>query len=631
MNLLTHRGPDGFGFEIGNYHRGEQLVFHNVGIADVPPSENSFQYNYFLGHRRLSINDLSDNAFQPMESVCERYSIIFNGEIYNYIELKEELIKAGCKFKTDHSDTEVLLNAFLLWEEKCLDKLRGMFTFAIYDRCKKKIFMARDRIGQKTLYYYLTEDKFIFASELSSIIKYENSTFEIDTAALGQYLIFGYVLHPLVIYKGIRKLSPATYAWVDLEFNEISLHEYWHIDFSENNSESVEDYVGITDKSLFESVLLRLRADVPIGAFISGGTDSTLIVMKIKEILKNGFDVYGADFPGTKHSEGEYIKKAAKMYKSNLHLLSIDLSKYEDISNIISVFDEPFDGGSSIALFSLFNEATKKYKVILTGDGGDELFAGYLKYRRFSRINNFVKRINCFGVLNRVLAFLIKNGIYCHKLKRLWEIMTTDRITNYLQLNYNFYLVNLLKDKQEIKDTVFETINKYKSIIEENKLSVIKALQYLELKTILPGRMLYKLDRFSMKYSVEARSPFLDHKLVEQAFSIPERYHFDKNKQKIILKKILEKDFSREFVHREKQGFGNPLDIWFNSAASEEIFEILLNKKNRLFQYVDYDKLHKIFPQIKKGYDGNRPNELWRMIVLGHFIENNKEYISVPS
>ena len=374
LNLLEHRGPDGFGIEYGCYKETKYNIYHNRIVEDTTQTEA----NYFLGHRRLSIIDLNDNAFQPMET-STGLSIVFNGEIYNYIELKEELLALGCTFATDHSDTEVLLNAYSVWGAGCLEKLRGMFAFAIFDRPNKKVFIARDRIGQKTLYYQFSNCGFTFSSELPSILKYSEPC-EIDQTGLNAYMALGYIPHPYTIYSNIKKLPPATYAVIDLNKQDMSLEQYWDLEPIENNTRSMAETVKATQAILAESVKYRLRADVSVGAFISGGTDSTLIVKNISEISDQKFDIYGADFPNTHRSEKKYIVEAANKYSQKLNLSNIDSSHIANIESIIKVIDEPFDGGSSIALFDLFKVASKEHKVILTGDGGDEMFAGYTRY-----------------------------------------------------------------------------------------------------------------------------------------------------------------------------------------------------------------------------------------------------------
>ena len=623
LDALRHRGPDGYGWETGDYLTGSYTVAHNSGGNGYDFGRHIKPCNYFLGHRRLSIVDLNDNAFQPMESCNGQLSIIFNGEIYNYIELKRELEKQGCKFKTDHSDTEVLLNAYEVWGENCLDRLRGMFAFSIFDRHRKILFFARDRIGKKPFYYELNDNKFCFSSELGPLVKFENTKREIDKEALYQYLFFGYILHPHSIFQGIKKLPPASYGVFDLSSHELSINEYWDINIAHGSNKTFNEYIEEVDSYLNESVSMRLRADVPVGAFISGGTDSTLVIKKIKEITRKQYDVFGADFPGTDRSEKIYIEEAATKYNQRLHLSNIDLSHTKNINDIITVFDEPFDGGSSVAVFDLFRTANKeKCKVILTGDGGDEVFTGYEQHQQFMRINYLLKIISLPLVLKHNLNNYLKAQTrHGRRATYLLYWLAGDKIASYIYMNYDFSLTKLLKNKCDITIHDFQTIKEISAKVKDEKFSAVKAAQYFELKTILPGRMLYKIDRFSMFFGVEARAPFLDHKLVEFAFNIPDKYNINLRQRKHILKTLLSEDFPNSFVHRKKQGFGNPFDNWFRSPQSEKIFRALLNKDSRIYEYLSYKKVHDLFP-MTRGYTGWRAKQLWRLIVLEYFLEN---------
>ena len=374
------------------------IIAHNPTKKDSDRLTSDHQSNYFLGHRRLSIIDLSEKAFQPMENISKQLTIVFNGEIYNYIELKKELETHGCHFNTDHSDTEVLLNAYSVWGEECLAKLRGMFAFVIFDRRKKTIFFARDRIGKKPFYFEFNKDKFCFSSELSPLVKQNSTKRVVSNEALYHYLVFGYILHPHSIFEGINKLSPASYGIINISSKKLTIHSYWDVTVEREPTKTFNDSLEQVEDCLHESVLLRLRSDVPVGAFISGGIDSTLMIKKIREVSEEKCDVFGADFPATDRSEKKYIEEAAARYDQKLNLSSIDLSHIGNIKDIISVFDEPFDGASSIAVFDLFKNArNKNYKVILTGDGRDELFAGYeryQKYQKFLRIRSLLQLLN---------------------------------------------------------------------------------------------------------------------------------------------------------------------------------------------------------------------------------------------
>jgi len=625
-NLLKHRGPDGYGFEYGDLGLGTRTLCHNRTPDGIERESGA----YFLGHRRLSIVDLSEGAFQPMESACGRYSIVFNGEIYNYVELWDELKAAGCKFNTDHSDTEVILNAYDKWGVACLQRFRGMFAFALLDRVEQKLFVARDRIGKKSVYFELTNESFTFASELPPIVRFGGPR-DVDVQALNLYLELGYVPHPHSIFQGISKLPPATYALFDIRTHTVELKEYWdpltEIDESLDASEARKR----TKALLAEAVRLRLRADVSAGAFISGGTDSTLVVKNISEQSQQKLDIYGADFPDTNRSERQYIEAAATRYRQNLKLSSIDLSHVGHIEAIVKVFDEPFDGASSIALFDLFKVAAKDHKIIVTGDGGDELFAGYTRYETYPKKERLVRWLRHARLPGVVLGILGRLGVLPARLKSLAQELAGDTFTNFSGLNRSKPFTSMLKREHRRVISDGAVFKKIVERIREKRLPLIKALQYFELKTILPGRMLYKVDRFSMAYSVEARAPLLDHELAEFAFTIPDRINIRGKVTKAVLKEILAEDFDDAFVHRTKQGFGNPLSLWFRDADPSSVFGILLDRKSRIFAFLDYEATHNFFPQLKNAYRGSGEKEIWRVLVLAHFLEANRSWLRTPA
>lgn len=629
LDLMRHRGPDGYGFECGSIRDGRSSIHHNLSPDRIERLDVRGA-DFFMGHRRLSIIDLNDNAFQPMEDADKRYSITFNGEIYNYIELREELLGKGCRFITDHSDTEVLLNAYGTWGVGCLERLRGMFAFAILDRQERTVFIARDRIGKKPLYYEISPDRFAFSSELTPLLRHAHAPRTVHPEALSFYLVFGYIPHPLSIVQEIKKLPPASYALVDLSWMRISIDRYWDIDVIEDQEKSADDFIRQTDELLTESVSLRLRADVPVAAFISGGTDSTLVVKKIREIHGGRFDIFGADFPQPERSERRYIEQVARRYDQDLNLSDINITHIENVKDIIDVFDEPFDGGSSIAVFDLFKEARERkgYKVVLTGDGGDEVFAGYERYAEFpprQRLFSVLGRLHLPGM---ILKGLKGAGIRNRRVDKLNRFIHGDLISNFILFNSSPELSGLLKDDYRMDVRDFVLFAEIKDSIARHGFSPVKALQYFEINTILPGRMLYKVDRFSMHYGVEARTPFLDHKLAEMAFTIPEGFTINGNITKAIPKKILEQDFDKEFVYRKKQGFGNPLSHWFENTPPERLFGILLDAGSTVFRFLDYNRLHGAYPQIRSGYSRQYDRELWRFLVLGQYLENFRDCMS---
>lgn len=619
LQLLSHRGPDGYGVLCGNYDDESYNVTYNKRYQAI----DSGEINYFLGHRRLSIIDLGESASQPFITSDESLSIVFNGEIYNHVELRTELEALGHSFKTDHSDTEVLLLSYQAWGVDCLGKLRGMFAFVIHDNAKKKLFIARDRVGLKTLYYSLTDNEFIFSSELGALLEGSAKEHVIDNAALAEYLTYGYVPAPRSIYKDIFKVKPATYLIFDLKDKSLEETTYWDVDISSDTKISFSSWKKEIDTALNDSINVHLRSDVPIGIFTSGGIDSTLVLKKSADTGMQGIDTYAADFPDKNISDRKYIDIVNTKYDTKLHVKMIGESGIEDIDNIINVFDEPFDGGSSIALYELFKSVKLRNKVVFSGDGGDEIFAGYERYSRFLYVVKLKNALRFIPGIYQAICFLNKFSSLRKSTEKIKKIIELDEIDYFTNVKGKSRMAGLLKE--EVRD-----VNIYSRYAAKlNAVDVIKNIQYLEFKTILPGRMLYKLDRLSMHFGVEARPPIIDHVVVEQAFKIPSGLNVGINKSKALLKSLVQDDFSMSFIKRQKKGFGSPIKYWFENFSSDRSFGILADNNNILYHFLDYDKTNTMFSEIKDGYKGKNHQQLWRLLVLSKYLENNSKYIEL--
>ncbi len=614
LHRLRHRGPDGWGVAVGDFRSKSTTVAHNRE-PEVPAG---FIPNLLLGHHRLTIIDLSDSALQPMSTQDEEYHLVFNGEIYNHAEIKKDLLSRGHTFRTDHSDTEVLLLAFAEWGEQCLQRLRGMFAFAIYCRTAKKLFIARDRIGQKPLCFQFTRDRFTFASELWPIAAQPDIDVDIDRGALAQYLLLGYVPHPATILSGIQKLEPGHFAWIDLDARQMSRHKYWDLDLSDLDSRpDRREWEHLVRAELETSVRYRLIADVPLGLFLSGGIDSTLITKLVSEASSTQTRAYHADFRQKNFSEREWSEVAAMHYHIDMRTTMIDLEAARRYEEFIDVLDEPFDGGSSPASYEMFRRASGETKVILTGDGGDELFAGYDRYYQFQQraaLGKTLRKARLSGLLELLgRAF---QPVHRH-IKRLPSLFTDEHVLDYLALHNDPTAVSLLNEPPGDWRALFG----FMGPLLDMQPTSIRALQYLELKTTLPCRMLFKLDRNSMAWSIEGRSPFMDHKLVELAFRIPETHTVDFRGGKRVLKDILRRDLGNRYVYRRKKGFGNPLDYWFTGAAAPQILATVRDPDALLYEYLDFDRVASRITAIKTEYDGSQPRLLWRLVVLARYLE----------
>lgn len=619
LQMLAHRGPDGWGVSAGNLQSGHIETLHNPrGMPTVN------QVNLFLGHRRLSIIDLSDLALQPMQS-CDGASImVFNGEIYNSAELREQLVSRGHLFATEHSDTEALLNAYQEWGEGCLDRLNGMFAFAIYDRKRNRIFLARDRAGQKPLYYTLTDERFAFASELTPLTRLDEARVEVDPTSLAQYLLLGYVPDPRSIISGIHRLPPAHSATLDLSTRDFVTRCYWEppltpkTDFNQRRAEVA------VDKHLQQAVRKQLVADVPIGAFISGGIDSTLIA---KGMGSGDSALKMAMFAETKKTERKWVDRVANVYGLELSHVFLDSDIAEMHEEVLSRLDEPFDGSSAFSCHALYGIAEGRMKVFLTGDGGDELFSGYKKYETFTRIAWTLRILRAFAIALPLLRLVVP--LFAGQ-KRYWWVRafaTGDALGTYAVRNSRPWLVGLLKNPPESCDRLFDYVDRHR---DKLKGLDVKAAQYLDFRTILPGRMLYKADRLSMSWSFEARSPFMDHELIELAFSIPTRLHFSKGRGKTILRSLVARDLDRDFADRAKQGFGVPLKALFTGPQGKELLTGLADEQNLVYRFLDHSRTMRRYPQIRKGVVGEDEQELWRLVVLASYVNRHRDIIAQP-
>jgi asparagine synthase (glutamine-hydrolysing) len=539
-------------------------------------------YNIGLTHTRLAIIDaFNKKANQPMQ--FKKSVIVYNGEIYNFKDIKKELMQFGYSFNTN-SDTEVILKAFDKWGVKCVEKFRGMFAFAILK--DNKLFIIRDRVGIKPLYYSFMEDKFIFGSELKSFEFLINK--KIDKNALYNFFSYGYIKHPLSIFEGVYKLSPGEYLIFDLNTKKIKKNKYWQLkrDFKYENF-SISDIENL----LKESINLRLVSDVDVGIFFSGGIDSTLVASLVDKKL----DLFFIEFEGKENKE---VEKISKILNKNLEKFVIypkDIK--EAFLDFSYIYDEPFGDNSAIPTMLLSKYTSKKVKVVLSGDGGDELFFGYDRYRYLKKYN-FISK-----VLKLPFYKFLKDSHFKDKITKLtlidkYSIDILSRV--YLDadlvklLNFNF------------KKNFFEK-NSF-----DNRLDLL-VMKY-DLEGYLADYILTKVDRASMFYSLEAREPLLDHKVVEMAYNLPFEMKYKNNISKWVLKKILEKYIPKELIYKDKEGFSFPLKSWIRDELKDIYFEFV-NEKNLNHNLLNKEKVMRISNQFFDKGNIN-PLKVWFILVF---------------
>ncbi|MCB1023661.1 MAG: asparagine synthase (glutamine-hydrolyzing) [Acidobacteria bacterium] len=592
----------------------------NAAIAHRGPDADGVERlgNNVLGHRRLSIIDLSPASNQPFRSADGRYTIVFNGEIYNYRELKSELESLGCIFKTN-SDTETIVHAYEKFGPKCVDKLRGMFAFAIWDKKEESLFIARDRAGKKPLFYSMLKNgDFVFGSELKSILAHGQISKEIDPAALDAYLTFGYVPEDFCIFKDVHKLKPGHF--MTFKDGQITTSQFW--DFKYPRIEEIgneSDYVEELRGKIYDAVKVRLISEVPLGAFLSGGVDSSAVVAMMSQILDKPVKTFSVGFNEDSFDELKYARIAAKHFKTEHHEFVVTPDLVDEIDQLVWHFDEPFADSSAIPTFMVSKLAREFVTVVLSGDGGDELFAGYTRYlidKKRGGIGNLPKVIR--NGLLRPLSEALPHGA---KGRNFLYNTSLDALDRYIDSVSQF---GKLKKKSLYSARFRQSlagIESAEAIFRDIAQGVatgdpIDNLLYLDSKTYLPGDILTKVDRMSMAASLEARVPLLDQELIDFVTRrIPARFKLKGRETKYIFKKALEGIVPGEILYREKQGFGVPINEWINDQLRTRIHGTLLEKRTLERGYFDPQYIKILLDEHSKGRrDHSHP--LWVLWML---------------
>jgi asparagine synthase (glutamine-hydrolysing) len=564
-------GINGFNF------KDEILVKSmNQALQHRGPDGNSFytDKNVSLGHSRLSIIDLTEAGSQPMHYRFKdkELVIVFNGEIYNYIELKEVLIFLGYSF-INHTDTEVIMAAYLEWGEKCVEKFNGMWAFCIYNMNQNILFCSRDRLGVKPFYYYYKNNQFIFSSELKAILKHTylniNQYANLNKEAVELYFSLGYIPAPLTIYNNVYKLEAGHNIILNLDENKLLKYSYYKVPQS-NFSFTKEDLID-SGKELFEdSVRLRMRSDVSVGAFLSGGLDSSAVVGKMKNFtsLKN-LNTFSIGFESKKHDESEYINIAKGYFHSRHHHHIYNQSDFNETWPLYSqIFDEPFGDYSSFPSYSVCEMAAKNdVKVVLSGDGGDEIFGGYPIYNTGYILEKLYKLPIFTRKIMLSIADKTKNiDIRLFKLKELLRLSLYDK--------KDFYSEMFAADRYKPVTYQNWTSEKLTEALDLSNNNLSEGLRIHDLLTnTLSNNYLVKVDRTSMANSIEVRSPFLDYRFIEFSQQIPTRYKFGMVENKILMRDMIKGLVPDKIINRNKMGFTPPINDWLYSSISASEFE----------------------------------------------------------
>lgn len=610
-------------FDQDNHVKQSQLqrmvdALHHRG----PDSNDIFlDANLGFGHNRLSIIDL-DSGKQPMRSHCGNYIITFNGEIYNYLELKKELSLKGHSFQTD-SDTEVILEAYKEWGEDCQSRLNGMWAFALWDFRKKRLFLSRDRIGEKPLFYFQNSEGFKFASELSGLFA-SGVPRNVDLDYLEVYLVFTYIPEPHTFYKDIFKLESGHY--IIIENGRAEIHEYWDLP-------SFDEEEPITDKNLVyekfnelfsDSIRLRMQSDVPFGAYLSGGLDSSSIVSKMADFSDLPISTFTIGFAEKAYDESKLAQLVAEKFNTNHHLGSVDPDNFAEILALTKQhFGEPFGDSSSIPTYYVSKFASESVKMVLTGDGGDEVLSGYNGFKgleiitRLSAYPNVLKS-SAAGLI-RVINPLLRNELR-YKANRAERILkhSMQSFENRLLLKQSYApyeRIKLLTQPLHGKCISGEDYVSYLMTRIPLKKD-FNRLNYLNFKRQLPNDYLVKVDRMSMANSIETRTPFLDHRLIEFMFPVAEQIKMENGQLKSVLRKTVGRKLPNELLNAPKKGFGVPLREWFKSDDMLDKHVQLKNAKTVL----ETSEIDAIVSENKMGH-ADYGNFVWTLTSLNEHLK----------
>lgn len=592
LDLIAHRGPD-----------DEGIWSDEKGLA-------------YLGHRRLSIIDVSSRANQPMLSSCSRYACAFNGEIYNYIELRDYLISKGKVFKTE-SDTEVLIEMFSFHGiEETMKKIDGMFSISLWDKKRDTLYLIRDRVGKKPLYYSFLNNNFTFASEIKAIVANQRNLLNININSVSEFFSLGYIPGNETIYEEIKEVKPGSI----LEFSSKGLIErpYWKVAINQEIEISYKEALLETDRLLRKAIKKRLRSDVPLGFFLSGGIDSGLIVSLASELSSNQLSTYTISFEGSEFDESSAAHQVANRFNTDHHKLRAEIELERDILNIVNQYDEPFGDSSAIPTMAVCREASKDLKVALSGDGGDEVFGGY----RRAIAAKIVVDLNRFGLKVPNASFgLLKSlslggGSYRNKfsfMKRFLSGLQADSLPRYLiwaangtgHADKEIFKTDFLKQQDSV-------LNQF-LFQDQNVFQQVTALDF---NSQLPDALLVKMDIASMAHGLEVRSPFLDKELIEFGLSLPMNIKLRNFKSKSLLRDLASSYLPQNIYSAPKKGFEIPLNAWLSNNLSSLVQDIFSSKDSITYDIFKEDYINSL-PLNSDNLDSHQwSNQLWNMLMF---------------
>jgi len=599
---LRHRGPDGSGVHL------------EAGIG--------------LAHRRLSIVDLAA-GHQPMYNEDETVCVVFNGEIYNFQGLVQELTALGHRFRT-RCDTEVIIHAWEQWGTDCLARFNGMFAFALWDRNRQQVFLARDRLGVKPLFHAtLADGTFVFASELKSLLLHPDVPRQLLPRAVEDYLTFGYVPEPDTIYGAIHKLEPGHLLLIDGSGKQ-AIRRWWDLDTSRfgTHRPSEEDAEAELLQHLTDAVRRRLIAEVPLGAFLSGGVDSSAVVAVMAGLMNESVKTCSIAFNDRDYDESLYAQQVARLYHTDHSERTVEVDDFGLLETLVGIYDEPYADSSAIPTYRVCAAARERVTVALSGDAGDENFAGYRRYRMFAAEES-VRGLIPAAIRRPVFGLL---GRYYPKLdwaprvfrgKTTFQALARDSVGAYL----HGVSLSSAETRSQLYSPAFRSrLQGYDSravfdrhVRGRDFPDALSMVQYLDLKTYLVGDILTKVDRASMAHSLEVRGPFLDYEFIEWAATLPVNLKLRGGTGKYLLKKSLEQLLPDEILYRKKMGFAVPLARWFRGPLRERVQALPDSPWLGAEGIFDRDGLHKLVARHLSGQRDFSPG-IWSLLMLEGFL-----------
>ncbi len=604
MNQVQfHRGPD----EGGSYRED------GLGLA----------------HRRLSIIDLSSGQ-QPLFNQDKSVCIVFNGEIYNFKELTRQLKAKGYSFQT-HSDTETIVHAWEEWGEQCVEHLRGMFAFAIWDKNKQQLFLARDRLGIKPFFYSVTEDDYlIFGSELKVLLQHPSFKKDMDVTGIEDYCALGYIPEPKTIYKNVYKLQAGHRLLIQRGNKQRRPEQYWEIPFEADHQITEQQAADELIERLKEAVDIRMIAEVPLGAFLSGGVDSSGVVAMMSQLQDEPVNTCSIGFNDKKYNESDYAQMVSAQYNTNHYVETVETDDFGLLDELALLYDEPYADSSAIPTYRVCQLARKNVTVALSGDGGDEPLSGYRRHI-WHMNEERVRSLLPYSIRKPVFGTLGKLYPKADWAPKIFRAKTTFQALARSSVEAYFNTVAIMPDDQRDKlfsqkmkqqlagyravDVFKEYAHKAPGQASEDPLSLI---EYLDMKTYLVDDILTKVDRASMAHSLEVRVPMLDHKYIEWISGLPARLKLKGQTGKYILKKSLEPYVPHDVLYRKKMGFAVPLENWFRGPLKERIKQTILSEA---FLDSGFFNAEYIKEMIDLHHSGKRENSsaIWTLMMLESF------------